>query len=841
MNFHRLFQFLMAILLVMALIPMYQAPPAAKAQEGGTEITRDTPYVPGELIVAFAPGSNAEQNAAVMDLMSKTYGLQPVRSEAETMLLRGDAGMDVKAAAELMAQMPGVAFAEPNYIMWLPEPNSLPEGATHDTEFVYRKAPEKYPRTELLNHGRLAVASEALQSMQTTRSGEIQAVYPNDDYLWWNDGWSWVGADIVSSNTTASANVCVIDTGVDYLHKDLSGKVIKGWDYVSDDGDPMDDNGHGTHVAGVIAAVKGNSEGIAGVSTGKVVAVKALTAQGWGTYFDIANAINYCANRTDIKVINMSLGGSGYSNMLETAVAYAVNVKGKLLVAAAGNDSTSAPHYPAYFAAYSPYYNKVLAVAASGYWQYDPDWDEYWLDYDCMADYSNYGSWISVVAPGTDIYSLLPWDRPFYLAQYYNTRYDYLSGTSMATPFVAASAARRWGYSPTAFNSDVGYAVINSGWSIDADGTCWPASMAGKHAVNVADLLDRGGAYAYAYDASAGTPLNGATVYIYRGATNLGSGIITAYTSKASPTSTDPTRVYTYYTAWTDIINLPTGGTYWPKINKSGYTASPQWAFDDWGGVWIDGGEWSYGGTAMVPPKNANFDLVLDSEASSEFDFDLNVWLPYTPNPIDPAQPAPFIVGAEGNSFGYYEGDPSGVAGAFPYARLRFGGFDYPPAEDTLIKKRSAHGPVPSNGNVPYYAGTYEFWVTDYGQTYDHDGDGCGSNYGYGWSSTYNPAADPDCPPNDPSGTLGRSLLWYAPRYDGPVSVFLWKDGVIKVWNSVYDTCGTTASWWQSFTAESTASSSMSRPNYYYYYACGGPGIVPYAAAPFSGRVEISR
>ena len=840
MKSRRVFQLLMAILLMISLIPLYQAAPAAKAQEASPEITRDTPYMPGEIVISFAAGSSAEQNAAVMDLVGKQFGVQAVRGEAQTVLLRGDAQMDVEAAAKSMEQLPGVEFAEPNYLYWIPEPAALPDGATHETEYVYRKAPERFPQKYMLEHGQLPVPMGLLQTMQTNRGGQIQAVYPNDDYLWWNEGWSWVGADIVSSNSTASANVCEIDTGVDYLHKDLASKVIKGYDFISDDADPMDDNGHGTHVAGVIAAVKNNSEGIAGVSTGKVVAVKALTAQGWGTNYDIASAINYCANRTDVKVINMSLGGSYYSSYIEGAVAYAVNVRGKLLVAAAGNSDTSSPNYPAYFAAYSQYANKVLAVGASGYWQYDPDYDEYWLDYNCKADYSNYGSWVSVVAPGTDIYSLLPWDRPFYLQGYgYYTRYDYLSGTSMATPFVAAAAARRWGYTPTAINSDVGAAVVNSGWSVDADGTCWPTSMAGKHDMNVADLLDRGGAYAEAYDASSGTPLNGATVYIYRGATFLGSGIITPYTWKASPTSTDPNRIYTNYYSWTDIINLPTGGWYWPKLNKSGYTASPQWAYDDWG-VWIEGGYWSYGGTAYVPPKSANYDLVLDTEAYWEFDFDLNVFLPNTPNGVDPGQPAPFIVGPEGDAFGYLENDPSGTLTAFPYARYRYGFFDFPNTDDTVIKKRSAHG-IPANPNLPYYAGTYTMMVTDYGQTIDHDYDGCGDNWGLGWSPSYNPAADPDCPPTDSSGTLGRSLLWYVPRYEGAVSVFLWKDGVIKVWNSVYDTCGTTASWWEAFTMDSPASSTVTRPNYYYYYSCGSSGIVPYAATPFAGRMQISR
>ena len=533
MKYQRLLQLFVAILLIIAMIPLYQAPPAAKAQEMAPTITRDTPYMPGEVIVSFARGSNAEQNAAVMDLVGKQFGVQPVRGEAQTLLLRGDAQLDVEAAAKSMEQLPGVEYAEPNYIFWIPEPAASPDGAQRDTQYVTRKAPENFSKAGQPERAYIKIPVSQMSTMKTKRSGKVQAVYPNDDYLWSNWGWSWVAADVVSSNSTASANVCEIDTGVDYTHKDLSGKVIKGYDFISDDTDPMDDNGHGTHVAGIIAAVKGNSEGIAGVSTGKVVAVKAMTAQGWGTDFDIGSAIIYCANRTDVKVINMSLGSTYDSSYIRDKINTAVNVANKLVVAAAGNNLTSDPFYPAYYATLFP--NKVLAVAAAGQKYYDTVEGEWYFYEDCWANtYSNYGSWISVVAPGTDIFSLLPWDKPFYMS-WGPTRYGTLSGTSMAAPFVAAAAARRWGYTPTALNSDVGYAVTNSGWEIDADGTCWPTSMAGKYYANVAALLDRGAAFADAYDASNGNPLTGATVYVNRGTSTLGSGVISPLTEKALP------------------------------------------------------------------------------------------------------------------------------------------------------------------------------------------------------------------------------------------------------------------------------------------------------------------
>ena len=710
--------------------------------------------------------------------------------------------VDPATVAAAYQAEPNVIYAEPNYYVYASETRAVPLAFTPNDPYFERQW--------------------NLQAIQAPQAWDISG-----------------GQGVI---------VAVVDSGVAYEDfeqyrraPDLAQTTfVPGYDFVNDDTNPMDDHGHGTHVAGVIAAIKGNSEGIAGVSTGKVVAVKALTAQGWGTSFDIASAINYCANRSDVKVINMSLGSPYYSNLIESAVNYAVNTRLKLLVAAAGNSNSSSPHYPAYFAAYAQYANKVLAVAASGYWEYDPDYDYYYLNEDCRADYSNYGAWVSVAAPGTDIFSTLPWDKPFYMS-WGPTRYGELSGTSMAAPFVAASAARRWGYKPLDSNAAIGAAVVESGDTLYTGGGCWPSSMAGKNFVNVAVLLDRGGAYAYAYDASNGNPLNGATVYLYRGSTLLGSGTITPYTYKASPTSTDPNRIYTYFYSWTDLINLPVGGWYLPKLYKSGYTASQQLAFQDWGSAWISGGDWTYLGEAYVPPRSSNFDVVLDWEDCWEYDFDVNVWLPNTPNPLDPGQPAPFIVGPEGDAFGYLEGDPAGAMVAFPYARYRYGFFDWPSMENLVIKKRYAHG-IPANSYLPYYAGEYAVFVTDYGQTIDHDYDGCGDNYGWGYDPSYNPAADPDCPPNDPSGTLGWSLLRYVPWYDGPVSVFIWKDGVIKARTSLYGgECAATAHWWDAMRIYSTASSTATSPTYGYTGWCGSADIVSYSAEPFRGRFEIGR
>ena len=139
-----------------------------------------------------------------------------------------------------------------------------------------------------------------------------------------------------------------------------------------------------------MTAVSNNGIGLAGVAyNGKVVAVKVLNAQGWGTNYGISMGINYSANRADVNILNLSLGGPS-STSLYNSVYYAVNTKGKLLVAAAGNESTSTRSYPAGWSTTFP--DKVLAVAAID--------DGSTTTLGCKASYSNYGSWISIVARG---------------------------------------------------------------------------------------------------------------------------------------------------------------------------------------------------------------------------------------------------------------------------------------------------------------------------------------------------------------------------------------------------------------------------------------------------------
>ena len=162
---------------------------------------------------------------------------------------------------------------------------------------------------------------------------------PNDPYYGqqWQFGSIQAEGGWSKTHGSTSVTLAVIDTGIDYNHPDLSGKVLPGYNYVSGNNDPYDDNGHGSHVAGLAAAMTNNSVGVAGVDwQARILPLKVLDSSGSGYDSDIASAIRYAADN-GADVINMSLGGSTSSTTLQNAVNYAYG-KGVVIVAAAGND-----------------------------------------------------------------------------------------------------------------------------------------------------------------------------------------------------------------------------------------------------------------------------------------------------------------------------------------------------------------------------------------------------------------------------------------------------------------------------------------------------------------------
>ena len=155
----------------------------------------------------------------------------------------------------------------------------------------------------------------------------------------------------------AGVVIAVVDTGVDFGHPDLQGQLLAGgYDFVNNDGDPADDHGHGTHVSGIAAAVTNNGVGIAGIAPGaKILPVKVMNSSGSGASSALAEGIVYAADH-GAQVINLSLGGAGYSQTVQDAVDHAWS-RGAVVVAAAGNNNSSLPFYPAWYA-------HVIAVAS---------------------------------------------------------------------------------------------------------------------------------------------------------------------------------------------------------------------------------------------------------------------------------------------------------------------------------------------------------------------------------------------------------------------------------------------------------------------------------------------
>jgi len=365
--------------------------PSARAQALADAVHRGLDHIPGEFLVKLKPGASAQSAmAAASNTRGVSFQATPVGNTSSGAIVvmhanvgaigASSAGGDAQQLSALRAN-PSVAYAEPNYIVKLNEPANEPMPLT--------AAPGPATNDPLLD--------------KEWHIPKIDAAH----------GWAADAANMGNKDLI----LAVVDTGVDPNHPDLKDKLLPGWNTVDDNNDTTDGNGHGTHCVTNAAANTNNGIGIAGVAPNvKVLPVQVLSKDGYGSYDSVAAGIIWAADH-GAKVISMSLGGPTPSPVVSDAVKHALE-KDVLVVVAAGNSGpTAGPSYPAGEPG-------VMAIAATD-------------SKDVRASFSQTGKHISVSAPGVNIFA----GFPTYASQMPGKEYGAISGTSMATPMVAALGA----------------------------------------------------------------------------------------------------------------------------------------------------------------------------------------------------------------------------------------------------------------------------------------------------------------------------------------------------------------------------------------------------------------
>ena len=382
---------------LMTLVAVVAAPLGLQASSpslGG--YPRDLPAQPGPSVV---PGQVLVglESGAILSEVALTIGGSVLRNlpHGNAHVLTISSG-SVGAAVHALNSVPGVAYAEPNYLRSLHDQPNDPDYAL---------------KWDLHNDGTLCHGADCAM--------------PDAD-LDWEEAYAHLGASL-----DGTAVVAVVDSGVDVGHPDLRDKLVPGYDFLDDDSQPLDRHGHGTHVAGIALARADNATGALGVGYGANIRLMPLRAcdENGCPSSAIVDAIYYAADN-GANVINLSLGGRMASTAEALAIQYAWS-QGLVVVASSGNDSRGRVAYPAAFA-------HCLAVGSTN-----------WLD--GLAFYSSGGKDLDVVAPGGEmtrygapggIYSTMPAYEVYLTRAYaYQQDYDQLQGTSMAASQVSGLAA----------------------------------------------------------------------------------------------------------------------------------------------------------------------------------------------------------------------------------------------------------------------------------------------------------------------------------------------------------------------------------------------------------------
>jgi len=335
----------------------------------------------GEVIVKLKDGANAEGVGRAHGLAFGYYGYRNAFA-----VLRGASGAEAANARALRADGQ-VEYAEPNYLR---QPTTI-----------------KSELWAFYNPGGLNMRyTRGRTSGEFIASSNASILDADEDNI---ENYATGGSDVVVGS---------IDTGVDFTHAEFTGRLIAGQDWYSNDADPSDEEGHGTHTTGTMA---GSTVGVAGVSGAaphvKVYVQRVCGKRGCPTSA-IVSAIRAAAD-FGVVAMNLSLGGSSESQAEKDAIAYATS-KDALVIASAGNDGTGTVSCPACD-------TNATSVAASN-WQ------------DKLSSYSNFGPGLDITAPGGLCYSNTTPEGCIYSA-YLGGGYAWLQGTSMAAPQVTGTAA----------------------------------------------------------------------------------------------------------------------------------------------------------------------------------------------------------------------------------------------------------------------------------------------------------------------------------------------------------------------------------------------------------------
>jgi len=372
-------------------------------------------YVPEELIIKYKDHPMKSYSS---------FSTKSIEKENKIEILKFKNGEDIEKKAKEYSKFDNIEYAEPNYIYYTFE---KPNDPYYDSQWYLPK-----------------ISSE--EAWNLTRGNESIIIAIIDTGVQWNH------SDLENNIWNNTEEDCNISTD-----KDKNGYFgdCRGYDFVNiqnesecssitedcndTDNNPYDQQGHGTHCAGISAASTNNTLGIAGICPNcKIMPIRAgynnTRGQGSLTTTAIVNAINY-ASENNATIISMSFGGDSISIPIQTALNNAYN-KGIILVAAAGNDNSTTRIYPAA-------YNNVISVGATN-------------SSNTKSSFSNYGTWVNIAAPGSNI-----------LSTYLSNQYISGDGTSMATPLIAGAIGLIKSIMPNKNQTEILTALNNTGESID--------------------------------------------------------------------------------------------------------------------------------------------------------------------------------------------------------------------------------------------------------------------------------------------------------------------------------------------------------------------------------------